>query len=119
MAMKYDAKVALPTFDELLKPLVYIRETQDKADEKITTLDSKMSEYTAMIEKERALNPNSILVKNFDTYKNEINQMSDQVMQYGHTRGFSKQLGKSIANFSSIIPMYDQAIKNKDQATRI
>ena len=119
MAMKYDAKVALPTFDELLKPLIYIRETQDKADEKITTLNSKMSEYDAMIEKERILNPNSILVQKYDTYKNEMNQMADQVMQYGHTRGFSKQLSKSVANFSSIIPMYDQALKNKDQATRI
>lgn len=116
MAIKYDAKVSLPTFDELVKPLVYIRESQDKADEKITALTSEINKYKYIAEKERAIDPNSILVTNFDKYQNELNQLAEGVMQYGHTRSFSKLLNNSVSTYSGLVPMYEQSQKNREKA---
>ena len=118
MAIKYDAKVSLPTFDELVKPLVYIRESQDKADEKITALTSEINKYKYIAEKERAIDPNSILVTNFDKYQNELNQLAEGVMQYGHTRNFSKLLNNSVSTYSGLVPMYEQSQKNREKAVQ-
>lgn len=118
MAIKYDAKVSLPTFDELVKPLVYIRESQDKADEKITALTSEINKYKYIAEKERAIDPNSILVTNFDKYQNELNQLAEGVMQYGHTRSFSKLLNNSVSTYSGLVPMYEQSQKNREKAVQ-
>ena len=72
MPTSFNAKVALPSFDEMMKPLVYTREQQDKSQQLWSEMDSKSSLYTSMIERERSINPKSILVQNFDNYLNKI-----------------------------------------------
>ena len=109
MPTSFNAKVALPSFDEMMKPLVYTREQQDKSQQLWSEMDSKSSLYTSMIERERSINPKSILVQNFDNYKKNLGEVANQIMTNSNDPLFRKKLYGLTSQFSAIAPMFEQA----------
>ena len=109
MPFVINSKSKLPSMDELMKPLAYLRDREDKFEQQWAESDARTSMYKQYIDNIRQTSPDHALVKNFDAIQNELNGISDNLTGSAIDPNFSKRLYKVSSMFNQFAVPFEEA----------
>ena len=104
-----NSKSNLPTIDDLMKPLAYLRDREDKFEQQWAESDAKASMYKHYIDNIRQTSPDHSLVKSYDSIQNELNSISDNLVGSAIDPNFNKRLYKAISMFNQFALPFEEA----------
>lgn len=101
-----NSKSSLPTLDDLMKPLAYLRDREDRFEQQWAESDAKASMYKHYVDNIRQKNPDHQIVKQFDTIQNELDDISNNLVGSALDPNFNRRLAKVNSQYNQFaVPM--------------